>query len=83
MDQRTHSWIALRAIALLADENAEPNLVALLLPHARQASVGAWIPDQADAKRGGASHRPVCVPTLDSERADSDHRRWTLGRRQA
>jgi hypothetical protein len=54
MNQRTHSWIAIRAIALLKDENKEKNLVKLLKPHAREASVGAWIPDQADAKRGGA-----------------------------
>lgn len=54
MDQLTHSWIAIRAIALLEDENKEKNLVSLLKPHARKASVGAWIPDQVDAKRGGA-----------------------------
>jgi hypothetical protein len=54
MNQQTHSWIAIRAIALLEDENDEKNLVKLLRPHAREASVGAWIPDQADAKRGGA-----------------------------
>jgi hypothetical protein len=54
MDQRTHSWIAIRAIAALKDEDRERNLVRLLKPHARKASVGAWIPDQADAKRGGA-----------------------------
>jgi|GEM_PF-938426 len=54
MNQRTHSWIAIRAIALLEDENSEPNLVKLLKPFVREASVGAWIPDQVDAKRGGA-----------------------------
>ena len=54
MNQRTHSWIAIRAIALLEDENKERKLVRLLKPHARKASVGAWIPDQVDAKRGGA-----------------------------
>lgn len=54
MNQRTHSWIAIRAISLLADENKERNLVRLLAPHARMASIGAWIPDQMDAKRGGA-----------------------------
>jgi len=54
MNQRTHSWIAIRAIALLEDEGSEPELVELLKPHARMASVGAWIPDDADAKRGGA-----------------------------
>ena len=57
MDQRTHSWIAVRAIALLDDEPAasrSAGLVSLLKPHTRKASVGAWIPDQVDAKRGGA-----------------------------
>lgn len=54
MDERTHSWIAIRAIALLEDENKEENLVSLLKPHACKASVGAWVPDQGDAKRGGA-----------------------------
>jgi hypothetical protein len=54
MNQRTHSWIAIRAIAALKDEDRERNLVRLLKPHARKASVGAWIPDQAEAKRGGA-----------------------------
>lgn len=54
MEQRAHTWIAIRAIALLEDTKAEKNLVDLLKPHAKKASVGAWIPDQADAKRGGA-----------------------------
>ncbi len=54
MKQRTHSWIAIRAIALLSDERKEKNLVKLLKPHARKASVGAWIPDMADAKRAGS-----------------------------
>jgi len=53
VNQRTHSWIAVRAIALLEDEGASKNLVKLLKPHARMATVGAWIPDQVDAKRGG------------------------------
>jgi len=54
MDQRTHSWIAIRAIALLEDEDKKSNLVALLKPHVKEATVGAWIPDQIDAKRGGS-----------------------------
>lgn len=54
MNQRTHSWIAIRAIALLEDEGEKKNLVKLLKPHARKATVGAWIPDQTDAKRGGS-----------------------------
>lgn len=53
MNQRTHSWIAIRAVALLEDVSKEKNLVKLLKPHVRLASVGAWIPDQADAKRSG------------------------------
>lgn len=57
MNQRTHSWIAIRAVALLKDENVEKNLVKLLKPHVRKASVGAWIPDQIDAKRGGAGSK--------------------------
>jgi len=54
MDQQTHSWIAIRAIALLEEEGKDKTLVSLLKPHAQKASVGAWIPDQVDAKRGGA-----------------------------
>jgi hypothetical protein len=54
MNQRTHSWIAIRAIALLADEDQEKNLIELLVPYAQKATVGAWIPDQIDAKRGGS-----------------------------
>ncbi|MHC4504225.1 MAG: hypothetical protein ACYTFI_13035, partial [Planctomycetota bacterium] len=53
MKQRTHSWIAVRAIALLEKEKKWAKLVKLLKPHARLATVGAWIPDMQDAKRGG------------------------------
>jgi hypothetical protein len=69
MNQRTHSWIAIRAIALLEDENRERNLVRLLKPHARKASVGAWIPDQVDAKRGSPtdSHVLKIDPCEDSQ----------------
>jgi hypothetical protein len=54
MNQRTHSWIAIRAIALLEDEDKNRSMVKLLKPCVRMASVGAWIPDDVDAKRGGA-----------------------------
>jgi hypothetical protein len=54
MDQRTHAWIAVRAIALLEDENKKSRLVQLLKPNAMAAAIGAWIPDKADAKRGGS-----------------------------
>ncbi len=53
MDQPTHAWVALRAMALLEDEKKSKKLVALLKPNAKKAAIGAWIPDQADAKRGG------------------------------
>ncbi len=52
MKQRTHTWLALRAIALLEDEGETPNLVRLLKPHAREAAIGSWIPDMADSKKG-------------------------------
>jgi hypothetical protein len=54
MDQRTHSWIAIRAVALLEEEKKNKNMVDLFAPHIGRASVGAWIPDDIDAKRGGA-----------------------------
>lgn len=54
MNQRTHAWIAIRAIKLLEDEGSVPSLVELMKPYASQASIGAWIPDKRDAKLGGA-----------------------------
>jgi len=60
LNERTHAWIAIRAIALLEDTGLEKGLVTLLKPHARKASVGAWIPDQVDAKRGGAGNITEC-----------------------
>ena len=55
MNQRTHAWIAVRAIALLDDQGENPKLVELLKPHARQAAIGAWLPDLSDMKRGGGN----------------------------
>jgi len=52
MKQRTHTWLALRAIALLEDEAEVPNFVKLLKPHAKTTAIGSWIPDMADSKRG-------------------------------
>jgi hypothetical protein len=54
MNQRTHAWIAIRAIKLLEDEGSVPSLVELMKPYTRQASIGAWIPDKRDAKLGSA-----------------------------
>ncbi len=52
MKQRTHTWLAIRAIALLEDEGDSPKLVKLLKPHTRSAAIGSWIPDMADSKKG-------------------------------
>ncbi len=52
MKQRTHTWLAIRAIALLADAGVAPDLVRLLKPHVKSAAIGSWIPDLADAKKG-------------------------------
>jgi hypothetical protein len=54
MNQRTHSWIAIRSIALLEDRKEVKNLVKLLKPMALLATIGAWVPDDIDAKRGGS-----------------------------
>jgi hypothetical protein len=55
MNQRTHAWIAIRALKLIEDEQKEPNLVELLKMHSKEASIGSWIPDKRDAKLGSAS----------------------------
>jgi len=52
MKQRTHTWLAIRAIALLEDEGKTPGLVKLLKPHTKSAAIGSWIPDMADSKKG-------------------------------
>lgn len=52
MKQRTHTWLALRAIALLEDEGKTRDLVKLLKPYAKNAAIGSWIPDLADSKKG-------------------------------
>ena len=54
MNQRTHAWIAIRAIKLLDDKHQASGLVNILKPFTRKAAIGAWIPDKRDAKLGGA-----------------------------
>ncbi len=54
MNQRTHAWIAIRALKLLEDEDKVPRLISILKPYTQTASIGAWIPDKRDAKLGGA-----------------------------
>lgn len=53
MNQRTHAWLAIRAVALLADAHEAKGLVKLLKPHLRSTAIGAWIPDLADSRKGG------------------------------
>ncbi|MEW6410941.1 MAG: hypothetical protein AB1483_00550 [Candidatus Zixiibacteriota bacterium] len=52
MNQRTHAWLAIRAVKLLEDSKEVRGLVKLLKPHVRTAAIGAWIPDLQDSKRG-------------------------------
>jgi hypothetical protein len=52
MNQRTHTWLAIRAVALLEDAGVASGLVSMLKPHVQNASVGAWIPDMQDTKKG-------------------------------
>ncbi len=52
MNQRTHAWLAIRAVKLLEDSGEVPDLVKLLKPHVRSAAIGAWIPDLQDSKKG-------------------------------
>ena len=52
MDQRTHTWLAIRAVALLDDANETPGLVKILKPYVKSAAIGSWIPDMADSKPG-------------------------------
>jgi len=55
MKQAAHSWVAIRAMALLADNGGNKGLVKLLSPYACEASVGSWLPDATDAKAGGSA----------------------------
>jgi hypothetical protein len=52
MNQRTHAWLAARAVALLEDSGKANDLVGLLAPYVDHAVIGAWLPDLQDAKAG-------------------------------
>ena len=52
MNQRTHAWLAIRAVALLEELNKTPQLVKLLKPHLQTTAIGTWIPDLRDTKKG-------------------------------
>jgi hypothetical protein len=46
MEQRTHAWIAIRAVALLEEKNEVPDLLEMLKPQVPAAAIGAWLPDK-------------------------------------
>lgn len=72
MNQRTHAWLAVRAVALLADVQEAKGLVKLLKPHLRSTAIGAWIPDLADSRKGGGdidNHIMKMKPYSGSQRA--------------
>lgn len=52
MDQRTHTWLALRALGLIDQVEETRGLAALLKPHAKSAAIGSWLPDLQDSKLG-------------------------------
>ncbi len=52
MNQRTHTWLAIRAIALLEDSNGPKGLVKILKDNVKGAAIGCWIPDLQDTKKG-------------------------------
>jgi hypothetical protein len=51
MERKVHTWIAIRAVALLADTGEVPELVSLLKPRISSAIIGAWLPDKPATKR--------------------------------
>lgn len=52
MNQRTHTWLAIRAIALLEDANGPLGLIKILKNNVKGAAIGSWIPDLQDSKKG-------------------------------
>lgn len=85
MDQETHTWIAIRAIALLEDEGSEKGLINLLKPFTCLSSIGAWLPDESDAQRGGATatknnHIFKISPLTDKEKIKTQKERFVLNK---
>lgn len=52
MNQRTHTWMAIRAVALLDDTKTATGLVKILKPFVKQTAIGAWIPDMSSSRLG-------------------------------
>jgi hypothetical protein len=64
MNQSTHTWMAIRAIALLEDCNEAPALVKILKPEVKSIAIGAWIPDLKDSKTGSGRIDNHCLKML-------------------
>jgi hypothetical protein len=62
VDQPTHAWIALRALALIEEVSPRAKLLALLKPQVRNASVGADIPDKKIGVNRGETHVLKMLP---------------------
>lgn len=52
MEQRTHTWLAIRTVALMDDLGQAPGLVRILKPFLKTTAIGAWIPDMSSARKG-------------------------------
>ena len=52
MKQRTHTWIALRAISLIQEDSKTRELAEVLAPLARHSYIGCWLPDMQGFKKG-------------------------------
>lgn len=55
MKQRTHAWLAIRALGLLESSGQAGELVDLLKPHVASAAIGCWLPDLRDSKVGSGA----------------------------
>jgi len=52
MKQKTHTWLAIRAIDLLDKADEAAGLVKILKPRMTSTAIGSWIPDLQDTKPG-------------------------------
>jgi len=52
MNQRTHTWLAIRALALMDDTGEAEGLLKILKPYVKSSAIGSWIPDMLDSKKG-------------------------------
>jgi hypothetical protein len=52
MKERGHTWIALRAIGLIQEDSKTTGLANVLVPKAKEACIGCWLPDMSKFKKG-------------------------------